>query len=553
MIAACKIRKCSGAFASDMLRLSAVTLLSLLEISIVLWFCAFAKAQECQLLIDSDQLFRRGVKVCSHGVGAWTTLVTRLGGVRDQSGTGDILSSALQRQTAEYTGSDSGTRRLFTEVEDSIQVIRPFRLSAMLPEAAQLPSPTLLYFLFAVLFLMQVNLCLIYALMLSRRESVWHSELAPCFCCWSRRTNYGKSRQTDLFFTAPTSPTPRPRTEAEIMPKPEAVNAIEPIVVADRDIERLDSDHELLMQLIKIASRTKAITVKPQVPARIWGLGVGSLRGNVRSEQQDRAVGFEIGSYQVLVVADGLGGPKHGRKAALNAVKAAASRIMFTLGSVTNGLQNDVESVASEAVRAAAQRLSLIGKRKDIRGDGLRTTLIVIVGNRQEIGYAYIGDGGGCIFRYGGDVMHFLQPQKADINTPNVLAASLGPVIQGCPVTGKIPILEGDLVVIGTDGVFDRLEASPDQFPAGTNRFIRDLVVGAAKYGGDLQVVTERVLLELAEMKDELGFICSDNMSLGMLGIGIQPAIPNESVEQSDESTSTRGDIGVSSDQEEKS
>ncbi|MCX6833518.1 MAG: protein phosphatase 2C domain-containing protein [candidate division Zixibacteria bacterium] len=292
-----------------------------------------------------------------------------------------------------------------------------------------------------------------------------------------------------------------------------------------------------------------------QVPAGIWGLGASSVKGNVRLENQDCVVAFEIGAYQVLVVADGLGGPKHGRKAALAAVKAAASRIMLTLGSATDDSINDVESVASEAVRAAARRLSLIGGRKDIKGDGLRTTLIVVVGNRQEIGYAYIGDGGGCIYRNGGKVLHFLQPQKADIYTPNVLAASLGPVTQGCPVTGKIARLEGDLVVIGTDGVFDRLEASPDQFPAGTNRFIRDLVVGAANHGGDLQVVTERVLLDLAEMKDELGFVFTDNMSCGMLGTGIQPAISKEIMKNLNESTSksTGEDIGASSYQEKKS
>ena len=553
MFAACKIQKRSGASALDVFRLSAVMVWSLLAISLVPWFCTFAKAQECRLPAYSFDVPPRGVKVCSHGAGFWTTLVTRQYEVCDQPGSGSILHRVLPPWPTVVTDSNAEAESLFAKANDLVKANSLVRLTAILPETVQPPSGVLPYLLLSALFLIQVNLCLICALIFSRRGSVRHSELAPCFCCRSRRSSQGKWKQIDLFPTAPTSPTPKPRRKAEIMPKPEAVNDVESVVVADRDPKQPYSDNELLMRLIKIASRTKAIAIKPRASTGIWGLGVSSVKGNVRFENQDCVVAFEIGAYQVLVIADGLGGLRHGGKAAVAAVKAAAFRIMLTLGSTTDDSNNDIESVASEAVRAASQRLSVIGRRNDIKGDGLRTTLIVVVGNGQEIGYAYIGDGGGCIYRNDGNVMHFLQPQKADINIPNVLAASLGPVTQGCPVTGKIARLEGDLVVIGTDGAFDRLETSPDQFPAGTNRFIRDMVIGAAKHGGDLQVVSEQVLLELAEMKDELGFIFNDNMTLGMMGAGIQPAIPNESMEQLDESTSTTGDIGASSDQEKKS
>jgi len=512
----------------DVFRLSALTVWSLLAISLFPWFCSFARAQECRLPADSFDFLPRGVKVCSHVVYFWTTLVKRQGEVCDQPASGGILQLVLPPLPRMVAESNAEANVFFAKADDLVKANSFVRLTAILPEATQPRSGVLPNLLLLALFLIQVNLCLICTFMFSQHNSVRHSEIAPCFCCRSRRPNQAKWEQIELFPTAPTSPTPKRRRRTEIIPKPEAANDVEPVVVADLDPKQPNSDNELLMQLIKIASRTKAITLKPHAATGIWGLAVSSVKGNVRTENQDCAVAFEIGAYQVLVIADGLGGLRHGGKAAGAAVKAAAFGIMLTLGSTTDSLINDIESVASEAVRAASQRLSVIGRRNDIKGDGLRTTLIVVVGNGQEIGYAYIGDGGGCIYRHDGRVSHFLQPQKADINTPNVLAASLGPVTQGCPVTGKIARLEGDLVVIGTDGVFDRLETSPDQFPAGTDRFIKDMVVGIAKHAGDLRAITGRVLLELTEMKDELGYIFNDNMTLGMMGTGIEPAIPNE-------------------------
>lgn len=74
-----------------------------------------------------------------------------------------------------------------------------------------------------------------------------------------------------------------------------------------------------------------------------------------------------------------------------------------------------------------------------------------------DFGYGYIGDGGGCLLRSSGEIFHFLKPQKADVNDLNVLSASLGPTIDGEPVFGMINRVVGDLVIVGTDGVFDKV------------------------------------------------------------------------------------------------
>ena len=61
--------------------------------------------------------------------------------------------------------------------------------------------------------------------------------------------------------------------------------------------------------------------------------------------------------------------------------------------------------------------------------DGLRTTLIVIVGLKDVFVWGYIGDGGALVVRRSGAIEHLLVPQKADPAIANVLAASLGPPI----------------------------------------------------------------------------------------------------------------------------
>jgi hypothetical protein len=158
------------------------------------------------------------------------------------------------------------------------------------------------------------------------------------------------------------------------------------------------------------------------------------------------------------------------------------------------------------------------GKRLNLvrPGDGLRTTLIVAIGQEHDVAFSFIGDGGGCVVRTSGAVEHFLTPQKASPDQPNVLAASLGPQMEGEPVVGAIQRNPGDLILVGTDGVFDRVN---DSFP-------KDVLRAAIQFKGDFMKTAGLIVEEMASVKDPLlGYVCDDNLSLGIMGDGSAPVL----------------------------
>jgi serine/threonine protein phosphatase PrpC/regulator of replication initiation timing len=272
-----------------------------------------------------------------------------------------------------------------------------------------------------------------------------------------------------------------------------------------------------MSQIVEEARGSKCIEVKPDLPRGSWNLGLATVKGNVRSENQDYGLCFEIGGHQVLVVADGCGGLPHGQRAAYLSVLEAATSIIRTYGKAAKWLTPDPATAAAKAMHDASHCLAVEGDKLNIVDlrDGLRTTLIIVVGNRGELGYAYIGDGGGYVIHASGAIDQFLVPQKANQNILHVLAASLGPSMEGEPVVGKIPRFPGDLLLVGTDGIFDRVDGS----------FPKDVLKGAIQHNGDLQKVGELALCELAEFKDSAGYICDDNMALGLMGDGTQPKL----------------------------
>ena len=250
-----------------------------------------------------------------------------------------------------------------------------------------------------------------------------------------------------------------------------------------------------------------------------WTLGLSTAKGNVRPENQDCGLSFRTaGGHGVLVVADGCGGVPHGKAAACLACASAAESVKRSYRVGRRLRTPRAQDAAARAVRAAGRRLAAEGDRLNIRESlgGLRTTLIVVIEDGKEIGYAYIGDGGGCVVRATGEIQPFLTPQKAD-GLMNVLAASLGPTIEGEPVTGTLSRMPGDLVLVGSDGVFDRV--GPD--------FPKDVLRGCITYEGDLQAAADHIVDEMASFKDPSGYYpCDDNLTLGLLGDGTPPRLP---------------------------
>jgi serine/threonine protein phosphatase PrpC len=237
---------------------------------------------------------------------------------------------------------------------------------------------------------------------------------------------------------------------------------------------------------------------------RWWGLGLASVVGPVRSENQDHAIAWDQGQFRVIVVGDGMGGLPRGKQAATTATRRVARHLAERIadGSI---LRRPLD-IINECFSAAGGALKITA---GITGNatGLRTTLIVVVLTPQAFYWGYIGDGGLWVYRQDGTIDNILTGHK-DPDAPNVLFASLGPAVQGYPEIGSTARCPGDVVFVGSDGVFDRIP-DPGEFSAS--------VVDAARdhFDGDLQRTVDEVVHQLSEAKDADGNpICDDNLTL---------------------------------------
>lgn len=282
-------------------------------------------------------------------------------------------------------------------------------------------------------------------------------------------------------------------------------------------VDRVPEPFHQMEHILKVSQRARWLRVKPALPCSPWHIGAVCHKGHVRSENQDYALAFVIGGREILVVADGCGGIPNGGRAAHLAAVAAARSIINAYGKSVPWYACDPHAVAAQALQDASLRLAREGARLRLVNpqDGLRTTLVVVVAQSADVGFAYCGDGGACIVRTSGAVEHFLNPQKAGPDQPNVLAASLGPQMQGEPMLGTIRRNPGDLLLVGTDGVFDRVELS----------FPKDVLRAAIQFGGDLDKTAKLIVEELTSSQDEAGYICDDNATLAIAGDGTQPIL----------------------------
>ncbi|MFH1227300.1 MAG: protein phosphatase 2C domain-containing protein [Planctomycetota bacterium] len=253
----------------------------------------------------------------------------------------------------------------------------------------------------------------------------------------------------------------------------------------------------------------KRITVKNKIKYPANKIAVGTTKGNVRSENQDFCLAFETKCFQLMIMTDGLGGVSHGREAAQITSASAALSILKRLCILKKIRNDDAEKAIRNAFEAASKNLDNISNMLAVvnPNQGFRTTLIIVLALPFHYIWGYIGDGGLVILRATGQQERLLIPQKADSQASNILAASLGPVIEGEPMFGITARHPGDLVLCGTDGIFDRVS------PA----FAHDVLRAVIEHNGDLEKVIHLILEELSVSKDEFGYVCDDNMSLGLI------------------------------------
>ena len=319
------------------------------------------------------------------------------------------------------------------------------------------------------------------------------------YLVWDRRRLAERvSRVEGLLALAPLKGLPSPGAVSVESAPPTTSDALALFTAA--------SPEAALSALVTEAKRRRFGTL-PRAATRPWGAGVASITGNVRRENQDAAIAFEVGSTAVLIVADGLGGLPHGQGAARLAVGAAALSILEDLGRETS-TPSLPELLAEKGLLDAASALCRKARASGwaTNLDGFRTTIIVVVATPSAYGYAYLGDGGGIVHRQAGGSEAFLVPQKAD-GVANIVSGSLGPVIQGSPAVGQLARRGGDALLIGTDGVFDRV--SSDFGPS-----VAQLL---ARHSGDAQTVASLVVSDFASAKEGKHYVCDDNMSLVIL------------------------------------
>jgi serine/threonine protein phosphatase PrpC len=248
------------------------------------------------------------------------------------------------------------------------------------------------------------------------------------------------------------------------------------------------------------------------LPHSAWSSDLRSRRGNVRSTNEDFGIGFQVHDLHVVLIADGCGGVPYGFQASRIAVCAAAAKVV-------DGLTVPIDDASREsAVRGAfafaAEKLADAARIYALADDGqslLQTTLIIAVASTSSFTLGYIGDGGAVLVRpRDGTETHVLTPMKAENGVPNVLAAVLGPQILGGPAVMTFQRQPGDLLVMGTDGVWDFV---PGSF---SKQLMREIMLRHGRVGDALDAALDL----LAGHQDDLGHVCSDNLTLAVLAPG---------------------------------
>lgn len=199
---------------------------------------------------------------------------------------------------------------------------------------------------------------------------------------------------------------------------------------------------------------TAADTVQPD---REWPVGVASSEGT-RTSQEDACDVLHLAGVDVLVVADGLGGHPGGKRAAQLATTSILDLIRRQLPAITT---NDPELLVSVLRSAFARASDALRIEADDTGlarlgvDALRTTALVLVATLDHYVVGGIGDGLVLVRREDGSLesLHEVTGKLAQ----NLLEGSLGPTHHGEPAFEIAPRLPGDLALLATDGVSDRV------------------------------------------------------------------------------------------------
>lgn len=242
-----------------------------------------------------------------------------------------------------------------------------------------------------------------------------------------------------------------------------------------------------------------------------WSLAYSTHTGQVRDHNEDYCMAFPMNRFQVGLLADGLGGEPYGQYASYFAVKAAALALMKKFEGSSMWL--NPTRLMEDAMQAASEEIQSLAEQHNLT-KGFRTTLTIVFGTPRRWFLGHIGDGGGLVIQSKGEVKSILAAHKADPQVPNLVSSSLGPEICGSWDINECPRKQGDICIIGSDGIFDK--GLDSKWP-------HDFLHAAFRNQGNLSRTTESFLVELADIQDEHGYLFDDNTSMVVLGDGSSP------------------------------
>ncbi|MDO9016918.1 MAG: protein phosphatase 2C domain-containing protein [Deltaproteobacteria bacterium] len=284
---------------------------------------------------------------------------------------------------------------------------------------------------------------------------------------------------------------------------PDAVGAFVP---------RLEEEPDPLVRLQMLAAADVLLRVGARPPAPPWGAAVATLGGYVRAENQDTAAAFAVGPHEVIVVADGCGGLPRGREAARVATAAAVASLAADLSASHLPRLDAVR----RAFSAASEGLRLVARAyRDPDTRGLRSTLLIAIAGGETFTVGYLGDGSVVHVDVEGRSLPLFEPMRSE-QAGAALTGSVGPEPYGEVQLLSFAARSGDALVLGTDGVFDRVD----------DDFARELV-RHAEDRGDVRPALDEMLALLTAHRDAAGYVYDDNVTLGLLLTGRARPVSN--------------------------
>ncbi len=270
-------------------------------------------------------------------------------------------------------------------------------------------------------------------------------------------------------------------------------------------------DSDWVINVRKHWGLVKVDVIGSDIASNPNSVGVYSAKGQMRSDNEDRALAFNIGARACLIIAEGCDGHKQRKRAAGIAAYAAAQNLSDSLVHVPPTEPADVEALTAQAVKAAQDALEQVKATDHSIKDGdLATSLTVVVLDGNNLGYSYLGNGG-LYFRraFNASIRALEKPMR---DATGFVTASVSADRRDAPKTGSFRIEPDDLVIAttyGTTGLVPELG------------LFGDAVDDSRKeHGNDLQQCAQATVLDLASKKNSLGaaFIV-DNVTVGVVSI----------------------------------